>query len=91
MKISSFTQSLIDVSEKASVIARKIRSEHALFDLLVEEKTGESKNKRFIQDFKTLADVLVQETVRHDVGAKVGSVVFLDFENKLLTRMENNK
>jgi inositol polyphosphate 1-phosphatase len=35
----------------------------------VEEKTGEDKNAKFDQDFKTLADVLIQETVRHDVGA----------------------
>lgn len=35
---------------------------------MVEEKTGEDKNAKFEQDFKTLADVLIQETVRHDVG-----------------------
>ena len=34
----------------------------------MEEKTGEDKNAKFDQDFKTLADVLIQETVRHDVS-----------------------
>ena len=71
MKLSEFTAALIRVSEKAAQLARRIRSEEALFSLLVEEKTGESKNKRFVQDFKTLADVLIQETVRHDLGQQV--------------------
>ena len=39
-----------------------------MFQLLVEEKTGAEKNAKFEQDFKTLADVLIQETVRHEVG-----------------------
>ena len=30
----------------------------------MEEKTGTEKNSKFEQDFKTLADVLIQETVR---------------------------
>ena len=47
------------------------RSEAALFKLLVEEKTGSDKNTRFVQDFKTLADVLVQEMVKHYLSKKV--------------------
>ena len=57
-----FLQSLICASEKAANIARACRREPALFSLLVEEKT--------LQDFKTLADVLIQETVRHDISKK---------------------
>jgi hypothetical protein len=30
------------------------------------------KNERFAQDFKTLADVLIQEVVKHDLGLKAG-------------------
>ena len=71
MKLAKFTAALLTVSEKAANIARVMRSEKTLFDLLVQEKTGESKNKRFVQDFKTLGDVLVQETVRHDVAKQV--------------------
>ena len=59
---------LFRASEKAASIARACRAEEALFQLLVEEKTGEDKNAKFDQDFKTLADVLIQETVRHDVS-----------------------
>jgi hypothetical protein len=33
-----------------------------------QEKIGDQKNARFSRDFKTLADVLIQETVRHDLG-----------------------
>ncbi|ODM87819.1 Inositol polyphosphate 1-phosphatase, partial [Orchesella cincta] len=54
--------------EKAANIARLIRAETKLFSLLVQEKKGEQKNERFVQDFKTLADVLIQESLRHDIG-----------------------
>ena len=57
-------------SEKAACVARACRREPQLFELLVEEKTGQDKNEKFSQDFKTLADVLIQETVRHDLGKK---------------------
>ena len=33
-----------------------------------QEKIGEDKNKNSSHDFKTLADVLIQETVRYDMG-----------------------
>ena len=42
-------------------IARLIRDErNGMFHKLVEEKTGDSKNLRFAQDYKTLADVIIQ-------------------------------
>ena len=71
MLLRDLAAELISVSEKAATLARVIRSEHALFELLVEEKKGDSKNKRFLQDFKTLADVLVQEMVKEHIGSKV--------------------
>lgn len=65
---------LLQVAEKAANVARVCRQEAPLFQLLVQEKTGEDKNKKFVQDFKTLADVVIQEMIRHDVGAQVGRV-----------------
>ena len=70
---STLLQLLLHLSEKAANLARDIRSERALFDLLVEEKTGEAKNKKFVHDFKTLADVLIQEMIRHEVANQVRS------------------
>jgi len=35
----------------------------------VQEKSGSEANERFEHDFKTLADVLIQETIKHEVGA----------------------
>uniref|UniRef100_A0A3P9HSU6 Inositol polyphosphate 1-phosphatase n=1 Tax=Oryzias latipes TaxID=8090 RepID=A0A3P9HSU6_ORYLA len=61
---------LLRVAEKAANVARVCRQEAPLFQLLVQEKTGEEKNKKFVQDFKTLADVVIQEMIRHDVGAQ---------------------
>lgn len=62
---------LLNVAEKAANVARVCRQEASLFELLVQEKTGADKNKKFVQDFKTLADVLIQEMIRHDVCAQV--------------------
>jgi len=71
--LKSLLMEVLKVSEKAANLARIVRSEESLFELLVQEKKGDQSNKRFVQDFKTLADVLVQETVRHDLGKKVRS------------------
>lgn len=64
---------LVKAAEKAAHIARICRQEKQLFQLLVEEKKGDAKNINFKHDFKTLADVLIQETVRHTVATKVSS------------------
>ncbi|CAL1607890.1 unnamed protein product [Knipowitschia caucasica] len=66
---------LLRVAEKAANVARVCRQEAVLFQLLVQEKTGADKNKRFVQDFKTLADVIIQEMIRHDVGAQFPEMV----------------
>lgn len=64
---------LINVSEKAANIARSFRQNEHLFALLVQEKSMDDANPRFVRDYKTLADVLIQETIRHDVGVLVSS------------------
>lgn len=69
--LSHFIEQLVRVSEKGAQIARLCRKEPELFKLLIQEKFGENKNPRFVQDFKTLADVLVQETIVHDLNLKV--------------------
>lgn len=77
---------VINVSEKAAKIARACRAEKELFSLLIEEKKDDKKNKRF-PDFKTLADVLVQESIRHDLNKKypdIGSHIYGE-ENNLFT------
>ncbi|XP_022080167.1 inositol polyphosphate 1-phosphatase-like [Acanthaster planci] len=83
--MASLLRSLVELSEKAANLARIIRSERALFELLVEEKTGEQKNKRFVRDFKTLGDVLIQEMIHHEIAKKfpnLGDYVFGEETNK---------
>ncbi|CAH0553501.1 unnamed protein product [Brassicogethes aeneus] len=63
-------QELILVSEKAANVARICRQDHHLFQLLVQKKKTDESNPRFVEDFKTLADVLIQEMVKHDIGNK---------------------
>ncbi|KAG8330852.1 Formin-like protein 2 [Homalodisca vitripennis] len=72
---SHFLRSVILVSEKAAKIARAIRQEEHLLSLLVREKKEDEKNQRFAHDFKTLADVLVQEVVKHDLGSEFPDLV----------------
>ncbi|XP_010879712.1 inositol polyphosphate 1-phosphatase [Esox lucius] len=66
---------LLRVAEKAANVARICRQEAPLFQLLVQEKTGMDKNKKFVKDFKTLADVVIQEMIRHDVGAQFPEMI----------------
>ena len=77
MKLSELTLRMIAVTEKAAAIAKAIRCEHALFELLVEKKIGFAKNNRFVDDFKTLADVLIQEMVRHDLSIRVSLILIM--------------
>ncbi|KAE8742509.1 hypothetical protein FOCC_FOCC011919 [Frankliniella occidentalis] len=61
---------IISLSERAGNIARRIRKDDHLIKLLTQQKGSDEANPRFVQDFKTLADVLIQETVRHYIGLK---------------------
>ena len=70
---SQLLWTLLEVSERAARIARECRSERELFSLLVQEKSGDERNSRFVHDFKTLADVLIQETVKHYLTQKVST------------------
>ncbi|NXN90399.1 INPP phosphatase, partial [Bombycilla garrulus] len=68
--MAGLLQALVAVSQKAAEVARLCRAEEPLFRLLVAEKTGPERNARFLQDFKTLADVLIQEVIKHDLGTQ---------------------
>ena len=62
---------LLSFAERAGRLARAIRENPLLFSLLVQEKDDDEKNKKFAQDFKTLADVLIQESLKHYVSLSV--------------------
>ncbi|XP_029450647.1 inositol polyphosphate 1-phosphatase-like [Rhinatrema bivittatum] len=68
--MAQLLRALLSASEKAAGVAQLCRQQEALFQLLIEEKSGADKNKKFVQDFKTLADVVIQELIRHDIGKK---------------------
>ncbi|PAA59834.1 hypothetical protein BOX15_Mlig031321g3, partial [Macrostomum lignano] len=85
MKASDLIAELLNAAEKSAEVARAIRREETLFQLLIEEKTGDDKGKRFGFDFKTLADVLIQEMIRHDLEKKFSGM------GKRVTGEENNK
>ncbi|XP_037705692.1 inositol polyphosphate 1-phosphatase [Choloepus didactylus] len=68
--MSDILQALLCVSEKAANIARACRQQEALFQLLIEEKKEGEKNKKFAVDFKTLADVLVQEVIKQHMETR---------------------
>ncbi|KAL2774840.1 inositol polyphosphate 1-phosphatase [Daubentonia madagascariensis] len=68
--MSDILRELLRVSEKAANIARACRQQEALFQLLIEEKKEGEKNKKFAVDFKTLADVLVQEVIKQNMENK---------------------
>ena len=70
--MDEFVRHLLLAVERAATIARCCREEEALFRLLVEEKKGEHNTKLSGRDFKTLADVLIQESIGHCIGEKAG-------------------
>lgn len=74
-EMSDILRELLHVSEKAASIARACRQQEALFQLLIEEKKEGEKNKKFAVDFKTLADVLVQEVIKQNMENKVRKVI----------------
>lgn len=82
--MAHFLKVLVSASEKAANIARACRFEDDLFQLLIQEKKNDERNRRFVQDFKTLADVLIQETVRHDIGKEFPEIA------KFIKGEENN-
>lgn len=67
-------KALIVVSEKAANIARACRRNEHLFSLLIQKKKRDEANPRFVDDFKTLADVLIQEMVKHDIKMQVSTL-----------------
>lgn len=64
-------EALIVLSEKAARVARLIRKDEHLFKLLVEQKKPDEANPRFVDDFKTLADVLIQQMIKHFLEIQV--------------------
>ncbi|KAF6206845.1 hypothetical protein GE061_018081 [Apolygus lucorum] len=68
--IDDFLGSLLTVAAKAGRIAKACREDEHLLSLLVQEKKESEKNPRFLHDFKTLADVLVQEVIKYHVSSK---------------------
>ncbi|XP_053521108.1 inositol polyphosphate 1-phosphatase [Artibeus jamaicensis] len=83
--MSEILRELLCVSEKAANIARACRQQEALFQLLIEEKKEGEKNKKFTVDFKTLADVLVQEVIKQNMENKfpgLGEKIFGEESNE---------
>lgn len=70
MSAIELLKEILKVSEKAANIARVCRADDHLFKLLVQEKAPEESNSRFEHDFKTLADCLIQEAVKYDIGKR---------------------
>ena len=72
--MDEFVKHLLLAAERAATIARCCREEESLIRLLVEEKRGEDNTKLCGRDFKTLADVLIQETITHYIAEKAGQI-----------------
>jgi len=78
----SLMKCLVEAGYKATRIASTIRKDEKLFDILVQQKSI-LPNSRV--DFKTLADVLIQQVVIHTVDKKfsgLGTRVFGEEDNE---------
>lgn len=54
---------LLMLVRKASEIARFLRQDNQLLTLLTQQKTCDLSKRHFVRDFKTLADVIIQQLV----------------------------
>lgn len=90
ISVQDLLAELVSISERSATISRLCRSD-GLFELLIQEKTSDKgKNPRFRHDFKTFADVLIQEVAKYYLERKfpaLSSRVYGEennaFENKL--------
>ncbi|XP_051009744.1 inositol polyphosphate 1-phosphatase isoform X2 [Acomys russatus] len=90
--MSDILQELLRVSEKAANIARACRQQEALFQLLIQEKKDAEKNKKFAADFKTLADVLVQEVIKQNMESKfpgLGNKIYGEESNEFTNDLDS--
>lgn len=73
--MANVLNALINASERAAAIARACcgdgTGEGAL---VIAEKSADSANTRFDRDFKTIADVLAQESARTEIAARCPSL-----------------
>lgn len=70
--VNKLVQILVFISDKCGQLGRRCRLHNeSLFDMLIQEKVEQVKNPRFEQDFKTFADVLIQEVAKHFLECQV--------------------
>ncbi|UXI16840.1 tRNA pseudouridine synthase [Sarcoptes scabiei] len=102
IKIEDLLQELIRISKKSAQISRIIRFEmNDMIEMIVQEKTDHSKNPRFLHDYKTFADVLIQSVAIFFLNSKFPglssrifgeeSEVFVNrFGEKIVVEIRNN-
>ena len=82
--MGEFLASLCNSGEKASAIAVELKK--CLKSELIESKSGTLKNEVVQADFKTFADVLIQQVITRDIERKFSSVkdrVYGEESNKI--------
>ncbi|CAF0918804.1 unnamed protein product [Rotaria sp. Silwood1] len=65
--LREFVYQLSVCSEKAACIARHIRFMHSDFNDMIEEKKLDENHQHLDADYKTLADVIIQEVIKRDL------------------------
>ncbi|CAF3559864.1 unnamed protein product, partial [Rotaria sordida] len=65
--LRDFLYQLSICSEKAACIARHIRFMHGDFNSMIEEKQLDENHQHLDADYKTLADVIIQEVIKRDL------------------------
>lgn len=85
ISVQDLLAELVSISERSATISRLCRSD-GLFELLIQEKTSDKgKNPRFRHDFKTFADVLIQEVAKYYLERKVSRALTQCFDHCIFT------
>lgn len=72
---TTLLEAIVSVGRIAGGVAKQCRGEESLRKLLVQTKGENEANPRFLQDFKTLADVLIQQIVAKRLADQVPAVL----------------
>ncbi|CAF1267197.1 unnamed protein product [Adineta ricciae] len=81
--LRDFVLQIAICSERAACIARYIRFMHSDFNSIIQEKQLDENHQHLDADYKTLADVIIQEVIKRDLYPKLDQRIFGEEDGSL--------
>ncbi|CAF1100376.1 unnamed protein product, partial [Adineta ricciae] len=81
--LRDFVLQIAICSERAACIARYIRFMHSDFNSIIQEKQLDENHQHLDADYKTLADVIIQEVIKRDLYPRLDQRIFGEEDGSL--------